>query len=118
MQSARIGTVLFAMLSLAGSSAAAPARPAPALPPPSGTILNVATSLQLQDAMASLASNTTIVLAPGTYNLRDALYVNGTFTNIGIRGATGNSEDVVLAGLGMSNASVPTGSGSAATCTG
>jgi hypothetical protein len=49
------------------------------------------------------------MLAPGTYSLRDALYVNGTFTNIGIRGATGNLDDVVLAGLGMTNASVPYG---------
>jgi hypothetical protein len=92
-QGAHIGIVLFALLSLAGSSAAAPARPAPALPPPPGTIVNVSTEIQLQDAIASLASNMTIVLAPGTYSLRDALYVNGTFTNIGIRGATGNSDD-------------------------
>jgi hypothetical protein len=106
---ARIGIVLFALLSLAGSSAAGPARPAPALPPPSGTIVNVSTEIQLRDAMASLASNMTIVLAPGTYSLRDALYVNGTFTNIGIRGATGNSDDVVLAGLGMADGSVPYG---------
>ena len=109
MQGARLGIVLFALLSRAGSSAAAPARPAPALPPPSGTTVNVSTEVQLRDAVASLASNTTIVVAPGTYSLRDALYVNGTFTNIGIRGATGNSDDVVLAGLGMANASVPYG---------
>ena len=109
MQGARLGIVLFALLSRAGSSAAAPARPAPAIPPPSGTIVNVSTEVQLRDAVASLASNTTIVVAPGTYSLRDALYVNGTFTNIGIRGATGNSDDVVLAGLGMANASVPYG---------
>jgi hypothetical protein len=106
MQGARLGIVLFALLSAAGSAAAAPARPAPALPPPSGTIVNVSTEVQLRDAIASLASITTIVVAPGYYSLRDALYVNGTFTNIGIRGATGNSDDVVLAGLGTTNASV------------
>ena len=109
MQGARLGIVLFALLSRAGSSAAAPVRPAPALPPPPGATVNVSTEVQLRDAVASLASNTTIVVAPGTYSLRDALYVNGTFTNIGIRGATGNSDDVVLAGLGMANASVPYG---------
>jgi hypothetical protein len=59
--------------------------------------------------VASLSSNTTIVVAPGTYVLRDAIYVNGTFTNVGIRGATGNADDVVLAGPGMTNASVPHG---------
>jgi hypothetical protein len=100
---------LFAVLSLAVSSSAAPARPAPALPPPSGTVVNVSTEGQLQAAVASISSNTTIVVAPGTYTLSNTLYINGTFTNVGIRGATGNSDAVVLAGPGMTNASVPFG---------
>ncbi len=49
------------------------------------------------------------MLAPGTYALRDALYVNGAFANVGLRGATGNADDVVVAGAGMTNASVPFG---------
>ena len=71
--------------------------------------MNVSTESQLRAAVLSLASNVTIVLAPGTYHLTNALYVNGTFTNVGIRGVTGNSDDVVLAGPGMADASVPFG---------
>lgn len=54
--------------------------------------------------MQSLASNTTIVIAPGTYVLTRSLYIHGTFTNVGIRGATSNSDDVVLIGPGMAQA--------------
>jgi hypothetical protein len=100
---------LFALLSVAAASDAAPARPAPPLPAPTGTVVNVSSESQLRAAVSSLASNTTIVLAPGRYVLQDAIYVNGTFTNVGIRGATGNADDVVLAGPGMTNASVPHG---------
>jgi hypothetical protein len=39
----------------------------------------------------------------------DALYINGTFTNVGIRGATSSSDDVVLTGAWMANSSVPYG---------
>jgi len=109
MSPERLGVSVCLLVFLARASAAAPARPAPALPPPPGAIVNVSTESQLRAAVLSLSSNTTIMLAPGTYHLRDALYVNGTFTNIGVRGATDNSDDVVLAGLGMTDASVPFG---------
>src|SRR5438094_10034184 len=92
---------LLSLLSLAVSSSAAPARPAPALAPASGTVVNVSTEGQLQAAVASISSNRTIVVAPGTYILSNALYINGTFTNVGIRGAAGNSAAGVLAGPGM-----------------
>ena len=59
--------------------------PAP-LPPPAGAVVRVATVTQLQNAVAAIASNTTILIAPGTYNLTATLYINGTFTNVGIRG--------------------------------
>src|SRR6185436_13281460 len=101
--------VFLAVASLAGSSEAAPARPAPALPAPTGTVVNVSSESALRAAVSSLSSNTTIVLAPGIYTLRDTLYINGTFTNVGIRGATGEADQVVLAGPGMTNASVPFG---------
>jgi hypothetical protein len=68
------------------------------------TIVNVSTVAQLQSAVASISSNTTIVIAAGTYNLSAPLFINGSFTNVGIRGATGNRDDVVLAGKGMSAA--------------
>jgi pectate lyase len=97
--------LLLASLALAsGSAAAGPAVPPAPLPPPAGTVVNVATVSQLQNAVAAIASNTTIVIAPGTYNLSTTLYVNGSFTNVGIRGATGNRDDVVLVGKGMNAA--------------
>jgi len=81
---------------------ARPARPAPPLGPPSGTIVNVATEAQLQAAVSHLASNTTVVIAPGTYLLSQTLYINGTFTDVTVRGGTDNADNVVLVGPGMS----------------
>jgi len=99
-------SILLVVLAVSGGVAAAgPAVPPGPLPPPGGTVVNVATVAQLQNAVAALASNTTIVMAPGTYNLGTTLYINGTFTNVGIRGATGNRDDVILVGKGMSAAS-------------
>lgn len=80
-----------------------PATPAPPLPPPTGKIVAVSTEPQLQSALQKLRSNTTIVLAPGTYVLTSTLYVNGTFTNVGVRGATNNRDDVAIVGPGMTN---------------
>jgi hypothetical protein len=67
------------------------------------SVVNVSTVAQLQSAVSSISSDTTIVIAPGTYNLSAPLYINGSFTNVGIRGATGNRDDVVLVGKGMSS---------------
>ncbi|HEV3059506.1 MAG TPA: hypothetical protein VGY48_14745 [Vicinamibacterales bacterium] len=104
-----IGCVLFLdlFLHLLAPTAleAAAARPAPPLPAPSGIVVNVATEAQLQAAVSALASNTTIMLAPGVYTLTNTLYINGTFTNVALRGSTLNSDDVVLQGPGMTNAS-------------
>ena len=72
------------------------------LPAPSGNVVNVSTAAQLRSAVASIASDTTIVIAPGTYALSSPLSINGAFTNVGIRGASGNRDDVVLVGKGMS----------------
>ena len=91
---------------------ARPARPAPPFPPPSGTVINVSSESELQAAVGGIASNTTIVIAPGTYHLTRTLYFNGALANIGLRGATGDSEDVVLIGPGMTQpayGSVPYG---------
>ncbi|MDP9322254.1 MAG: hypothetical protein M3P13_01360 [Acidobacteriota bacterium] len=101
----RAAGLLVSLAVSGGVAAAGPAVPPGPLPPPGGTVVNVATVAQLQNAVAALASNTTIVMAPGTYNLATTLYINGTFTNVGIRGATGNRDDVVLVGKGMSAAS-------------
>jgi hypothetical protein len=98
---------LLVIVSLCGSSItaiAAPARPAPALPAPTGTVVNVSTEAQLQAAVSALSSNEAIVIAPGTYTLTSTLYINGTYLNVALRGATGNADDVVLVGAGMENA--------------
>ena len=83
---------------------AAPARPAPPLSPAAGNVVTVASESQLQAAVAALTSNIPILIAPGVYTLKSTLYVNGTFTNVSIRGSSGNADDVVLAGPGMTNA--------------
>ena len=102
-------TRVFVLLTIVGSlchnSWAALVTSVPPLPPPGGTVVQVSTEAQLQSAIGGLRSNTTIVLAPGTYTLTSTLWINGTFSNIGIRGATNNRDDVVLVGKGMSNAS-------------
>ena len=77
---------------------------APALPPPTGTVVHVATVTELQTAVRHLKSNTTIVIAPGTYKLTRSLYVAGPLTNVGIRGATDHPADVTIVGPGMRNA--------------
>ena len=82
------------------------------LPMPRETIVNVATEAELQTAVASIASDATIVIAPGIYALSSTLSISGSFTNVAIRGATNNPNDVVLVGRGMSNAdygAVPNG---------
>jgi len=88
-----------------GAAYARSADSPPPLPPPAGTVVNVSTEAQLQSAVQRLASNQTIVIAPGTYVLTNSLYVNGTFSNVAIRGATNNRDDVVLVGPGMTRAS-------------
>ena len=95
------GWVLVCML-WHGLADAGPAIPPTPLPTPTGAIVHVSTVAQLQSAVAAIASNTTIVIAPGTYQLTSTLYINGSFTNVGIRGATANRADVVLVGRGMS----------------
>jgi hypothetical protein len=85
-----------------GPADAGPAIPPVPLPPPAGTTVQVSTVTQLQNAVAAIRSNTTIIVAPGTYQLTSTLYINGTFTNVGIRGATSDRNDVVIVGRGMS----------------
>jgi len=77
---------------------ARPARPAPLLPAPSGTAVNVSTEPHLQAAMRAITSHVTLVPAPGTYRLTRSLAFPGPLRNVGIRGATGNSDDVVPVG--------------------
>src|SRR5215471_14967368 len=73
---------------------------APPLPPPTGTVINVSTEVELQDAVGSAEPQTTILIAPGIYNLTGPLYLNGR-SDVILRGATDSRDDVVLVGQGM-----------------
>ena len=97
--------LLTLLMTIPALAAGGPAIPPTPLPAPTGTVVNVSTVSQLQNAVAAITSNTTIVVAPGTYALTGTLYINGSFTNVGIRGATSNRDDVVLVGKGMHAAS-------------
>ena len=84
------------------------AKNAPPLPPASGRVVHVSTEAMLQAAVREIASNTTIVLAAGTYRLTSTLWINGAMTDVAIRGATGSRDEVVLDGSSGLNA-VPHG---------
>jgi hypothetical protein len=77
----------------------------PPLPAPSGEVVKVSTEAQLQSAVQRVASNMTIVIAPGRYVLSRTLYVGGAFSNVTIRGGSNSRDDVILVGPGMTNAS-------------
>lgn len=94
--------LVFPLLLVTAAPAAAQLKQpaAPPLPPPSGPVVTVASVAALQSAVASLTSGTTILIRPGTYRLTRPLVINGV-TNVSIRGATGNRNDVVILGGGM-----------------
>lgn len=75
---------------------------APALPAPVGAVVNVSTVSELQSAVWNAQPDTTIVIAPGIYQLDNTLHLENV-SNVSIRGATGNRDDVVLVGRGMTN---------------
>jgi hypothetical protein len=103
---------LGALAALAGgpAQAAPPAAPAVAsaacgpLPAPTGTIVNVDTVAELQNAVANAASNTTILIADGDYALTNTLHLTGGVSNVALRGASGNRDAVIIRGQGMNNA--------------
>ncbi|HYS18644.1 MAG TPA: hypothetical protein VET45_17110 [Candidatus Binatia bacterium] len=99
------GLALFA--AMVGDASAVPSRAcsAPPLPAPSGNVVPVSTEAQLQAAVQSLTSGTTILIQPGTYLLTSTLWVNRDVQDVAIRGSTSSCDDVVLVGPGMSNAS-------------
>jgi hypothetical protein len=64
----------------------------------------VATEPALRAAVATITSNSTIVIQPGTYNLANGggtLHFNRAVSNVTIRGATNRCDEVVLRGAGM-----------------
>ena len=76
---------------------------------PSSGNINVSNVSGLQTAIAGLASNQTILLADGTYNLSSTLYLPQNISNVTIKGASGNREAVIIKGPGMGNSTVPFG---------
>lgn len=85
----RLGVVLVAATAvLLGMSALAGA-----------TIWNVSTPSGLTNAVNGCAPGDEIILAAGTYNMTNSLWIDTG--NIIIRGATGDREDVVVRGGGM-----------------
>jgi len=73
---------------------------APALPPP-GDSVRVTTVQELQSVVNSLQDNTTIVLAPGTYNLTYTISIEAD--NVTMRGELDDCDSVQLVGPGMRN---------------
>ncbi|MCB1009289.1 MAG: hypothetical protein KDB94_10380 [Acidobacteria bacterium] len=122
---AHLRRTVFALSLLADPAAAMRPVEAPRLPPPDPgtfTIVSVATAQELADACWNVASNTAIVVAPGTYELDSVAFPNGVdgrltlgrfgappISNVQLRGATGDPADVVLLGAGMLDPSVPFG---------
>jgi hypothetical protein len=76
----------------------------PALPPPTGRVVRVRTEPQLQQALQNLQSDTTILIAPGVYELTRTLQVGGGVRNVALRGDTPDRGQVILRGRGMRNA--------------
>jgi len=68
-------------------------------------VVRVSTEPALQAAVQNITSNTTILIAPGVYQLSRALTINGPFTNVAIQGDGATRDDVVLVGPGMTHAS-------------
>lgn len=101
---------LAAAVCLSGASAASAQTmsppPAPPLPPPSGPTVSVSTVGQLQSAVDALTSGTTILVQPGTYRLSRTLRIRNNVTNVSLRGATGNRDDVIILGTGMNTPGV------------
>lgn len=71
------------------------------IPAPSGQIVAVANEADLQFAVRTINSNTTIQLSAGTYRLTSPLNISGGVQNVQIRGETGIASDVVIMGPGM-----------------
>ncbi len=69
----------------------------PPLPPPSGPIVNVSTVTQLEAAVNTAATGTTILVADGIYNL-DGVYLRLDVPGVTLRSASGNRSAAVLDG--------------------
>jgi hypothetical protein len=68
---------------------------------PTAQTVMVTTEPELQAAFAAVASNGTVIIAPGTYRLTSTLQVRGALSGVTIKGSTGTAADVLLEGAGM-----------------
>lgn len=73
----------------------------PELPGPKGKVVHVKTEGELQRAVRSLKSGTTILIKPGTYKLTNTLHIHGGLEDIALRGDSEDRNAVVLLGKGM-----------------
>jgi len=78
---------------------------APPLPDPQGNFVRVTTESELQAAVDNLTSGSTIVIAPGVYDLSRPVHIRNV-NGVALRGETGDWDDVVLQGRGMSDQTV------------
>jgi hypothetical protein len=67
------------------------------LPAPTGNVITVSNVSQLQSAVNSAISGTTILVTDGTYNL-NGVYLQFATPNVTLRSASGNREAVILNG--------------------
>src|SRR5262249_18298116 len=101
----------FALVSLfvirpADAARAAPAPPGPWQHPPElgkpeGKVVRVRTEPDLQAALRGLRAGTTLLIAPGTYELTNTLKIEGGVRNVALRGDAADRGKVVLKGKGM-----------------
>lgn len=67
----------------------------PPLPPPTGEVVYVSSVAELQSAVNNAASNSTILVTDGTYNLH-GVYLWFDTPGVTLRSASGNREAVVI----------------------
>lgn len=77
--------------------------PPSGLPPIKGRSITVKTLGELEEAVDHLQSNTTVLIAPGTYVLTHPLNFRNKISNVGIRGLLKNRDKVVILGGGHNN---------------
>jgi hypothetical protein len=71
----------------------------PPLPPATGEVVDVASETELRQAAFTASPNTSILIAPGLYDMAD--YIHVVNSGITLRGATGNRAEVILDFGGM-----------------
>ena len=72
---------------------------APKLPDPSGLVISINNTTELEQALENLQTNTTLLLSPGDYLLNQTIYIQEN--NITIRGDSNRCDQVNLIGKGM-----------------